>query len=136
MDILIEELRKEHKRIFQTLDQALIAGINSVDGRQLLLSAENFILDHLIREDQVLYPKYVEACRKHAPIFEESEAEFHKGLLKSTILVTSFFNLLSSSSTEDNLQEAFELFREKLRIRIDWEENKAFKCCETLLQEA
>jgi hypothetical protein len=135
MDILIEGLKKEHKIIFHVLDQVSKDGINSADGRLLLLSKENFIIDHLIRENQELYPKYVETCKKQAPLHTETPEEFHNGLLESTLLITDFFKLLSSSNDKDDCQEAFQIFKKKLTKRIDWEENKAFMCYESLMKE-
>jgi hypothetical protein len=135
MDILIEDLKQEHRSIFHVLEQVSEDGVNSANGRQLLLSAENFIIDHLIRENQELYPKYVEICKKQPPLHKETAEEFQTGLLESTLMITKFFKLLSSSTDKDDYQEAFQSFKEKLIKRIDWEENIAFKCCETLMQE-
>ncbi|MBF0445318.1 MAG: hypothetical protein HQL68_06990 [Magnetococcales bacterium] len=136
MDILIKNLKEEHKSIFLVLEQVTEYGVNSTNGKQLLLSSEDFIIDHLIRENQELYPKYVETCKKQTPLFKESSEEFHKGLLESTLLITEFFKLLSSSTDKDDCREAFQSFTEKLTKRIDWEENKAFKCCEHLMEES
>ena len=57
MSALIAELKADHARITETLDQVRKMGIASKEGQRLLISAKGFLVAHLSKEDKRLYPE-------------------------------------------------------------------------------
>jgi hypothetical protein len=58
----IQDLQREHVQIAVALDKVRQLGIGSARGRESLFAARRLLLDHLERENRILYP----ALRRHA----------------------------------------------------------------------
>ena len=56
MSKLVEELKKDHVAIAETLNKVKNLGITSGEGQDTLLTAKNGLLTHLKKEDEQLYP--------------------------------------------------------------------------------
>ncbi len=52
MSNLIEELKNEHKIILEILDEVKTFGISSTSGQEKLLSAKDFLIAHMKKEDE------------------------------------------------------------------------------------
>ena len=60
---LIEEFKKEHSLIVDTLSKSRKIGVDSRKGQDKILSAKDFILAHLKKEDEKLYPLLRKAAK-------------------------------------------------------------------------
>jgi len=58
----IQDFRREHAEIAAALEEVRRLGIGSARGRESLFGARRLLLDHLERENRLLYP----ALRRHA----------------------------------------------------------------------
>ncbi len=56
MSALIEEFKKEHSEIIDTLKEIKELGVLSEKGQAKLISAKESLLEHLKKEDEQLYP--------------------------------------------------------------------------------
>ncbi len=56
MSVLIEELKKDHSEIVDTLNEVKELGILSKEGQSKLMSAKECLLTHIKKEDEQLYP--------------------------------------------------------------------------------
>jgi len=73
MSKLINDLKEEHSKILDVLNEVRTIGINKPEAQELLLSAKQALLAHLEKEDEELYP----ALRKEA----ENNFELKKDLI-------------------------------------------------------
>ncbi len=53
---LIEEFKREHSGILAILNEVKKLGIHSPEGRSKLITAKEFLLEHLNKENEQLYP--------------------------------------------------------------------------------
>lgn len=56
MSLLIDELKKDHAVLLDTLNKIKSLGISSADGQAALVSVKTTLLSHLKKEDLQLYP--------------------------------------------------------------------------------
>ncbi len=56
MSELIAEFKAEHSEIINALMRVKVLGVHSKDGQRILLSAKDKLLEHLRKEDELLYP--------------------------------------------------------------------------------
>ncbi len=56
MSPLIEEFKREHSGILDTLKEVRELGINTKKGRAKLMSVKESLLEHLKKEDEKFYP--------------------------------------------------------------------------------
>lgn len=56
MTKLIDELKKDHETITETLQKVKESGIGSTQAQSILMSAKGVLLEHLKKEDAELYP--------------------------------------------------------------------------------
>lgn len=56
MSNLVEELTKEHQEISQLLGRIIELGVASAQAQSLLMAARETLLNHLKKEDELLYP--------------------------------------------------------------------------------
>ena len=125
MSTLIEKLKKEHSEILQMLNEVKKLGIHSEEGRFKLLSAKEYLLEHLNEENEQLYP----VLRK--------KAEHNKNLKKEldmfaidpehlTSVVHEFFEDYSGGNTDKDFQINFESLFVSLNARIRNEEESLY----------
>ena len=126
MSILIEELKKEHAEIINTLNDVKKLGILSKEGQDKLRTVEASLLAHLEIEDDQMYP----ALR--------NEAEQNKDL-KNTLdlfamdmddvskVVVDFFDKYTEEFSGEELQKDFENLYSALSKRISNEEDSLYQ---------
>ncbi len=125
MSALIEEFKKEHSVILETLNEVKKLGIHSEEGRSNLISAKKCLLEHLNKENEQLYP----VLRK--------EAEHHKNLKNEldmfaidpehlSSVVHEFFEDYSGGDTDKDFQINFESLFAFLNARIRNEEESLY----------
>jgi len=56
MSVLIEELKKEHCAIAETINEVNRLGIGTQEGQNMLMMAKSSFLTHLKKEDEQIYP--------------------------------------------------------------------------------
>ncbi len=69
MSALIDEFKKDHSEIIDTLKEIKELGVLSEEGQAKLISAKESLLEHLRKEDELLYP----VLRKEAEHNEKAE---------------------------------------------------------------
>jgi hypothetical protein len=126
MNGLIDELRREHMHLVDTLKDAHRLGILQEEGRKKLMSLKIDLLSHIKKENEKLYPP----LRKVAEMDENFIASldfFSSNMEAITEKAMTFFN---KYSTEGNDMEFIRDYKELLSIlseRINNEENVLFK---------
>ncbi len=60
MSALIEEFKKEHSEIIAILKEVKKLGIHSEEGRSKLMSAKEYLLEHLHKDNEQLDPVLIE----------------------------------------------------------------------------
>ncbi len=126
MSVLIEEFKKEHSEIIAILNEVKKLGIHSEEGRSKLMSAKEYLLEHLRKENEQLYP----VLRKKAE---------HNGILKDELdmfamdpeyvsrVVLEFFDKYSGGTIDKDFQINFESLIAALNARIRNEEEALYQ---------
>jgi hypothetical protein len=125
MSALIDEFKKEHSEILAILNEVKKLGIHSEEGRSKLISAKEYLLEHLNKENEQLYP----VLRK--------EAEHNKNLQNEldifaidpdylTRVAIEFFDEYSGGDTDKDFQINFESLIASLNARIRNEEEALY----------
>ncbi len=134
MSILIEELKKEHSQILDSLKEVRELGILSYEGQDKLISLELGLLAHLEMEDDLLYP----ALRKeaeHSNSMKDILELFTIDMESVSKIVREFFEKYSEgfSGVElDKLSEDFDNLFSVLTKRICDEEETLYEEYEAL----
>lgn len=68
MSKLVDELKKEHAVIVETLNKVKSLGISSKESQNILIAAESGLLAHLQKEDEQLYPVLNRAAESDADL--------------------------------------------------------------------
>ncbi len=121
---LIEEFKKEHSLIVDTLSKSRKIGVDSREGQDKILSAKDFILAHLKKEDEKLYPLLRKAA-KSSQRLKELLGEFDKDMNEITSYTLEFFNDYTAT-TGSELAMELEKFVTMLERRILREETFLF----------
>ena len=121
---MLEEFKKDHSVIVNTLDNIRKFGIRSREGQDELLSAKDSILSHMKKEDKEFYPVLRKAA-KHNQRLKEISDEFDKGMARISSYTFGFFDG-HSSATRSKFAMELEKFVEILKRRIPGEEAVLF----------
>jgi len=118
MGKLINELRYEHRMIYQ-----LLSSLRDLDGgpediRKLLLAARQRIMEHLRKEDTLLYPALSKAAGRDKILYEKLD-KLEAEMAVTTARLDRFFNKYSKSGTLDNfigdLNSIYSLVKDRLQ---------------------
>ena len=126
MTVIIEELKREHSEIIDSLKKVKELGVVTREGQAVLLSLKVALLAHLKKEDDHLYP----ALRK--------EAEHNKLIMNALSLckidmenvskvVMEFFDRFSKGDLGEDIQGEFEKVLDALDKRIKDEEEILYR---------
>ena len=74
MSNLIEELKKEHLEIIDTIQSAFDKGLLH-EGRDVLLSAKNMLISHIKKEDKDLYTHLRENAEQYIVLFNKHKRQ-------------------------------------------------------------
>ena len=105
---LIDELKLEHKAIFQLLDEVLDLGVESKVGRDKLITAQDLFMTHLHKEDKHVHAVLAEE-EKRNPELRETMYLMHFNLRDVTNDVEKFFKKYTEEGNLDEFHEDFEL---------------------------
>lgn len=129
---LIEEFKKEHSFIIETLKKSRKLGVNTKEGQNEILLAKDAILAHIKKEDEELYPKLKKAADSNQKL-KELLAEFDKDMYEISRYSIEFFGS-NHALTGSDLAMELEKFTAILDRRILREETFLFAEFEKLIQ--
>jgi hypothetical protein len=126
MSALIEEFKKEHSEILAILKEVKKLGIHSEEGRSKLMSAKEYLLEHLHKENEQLYP----VLRKEAVHNKNLQNELDIFAIEPEYLsrvVLEFFDDYSRGAIDKDFQINFESLFAALNARIRNEEESLYQ---------
>ncbi len=126
MSALIEEFKKEHSVIMAILNEVKKLGIHSEEGRSKLISAKGYLLEHLNKENEQLYP----VLKKEAEHNKNLQNELDIFALEPEYLsrvVLEFFDDYSGGAIDKDFQINFESLYAALNARIRNEEESLYQ---------
>ena len=126
MKNLINDLKKEHEELANTLDSVRELGIASEKGKTLLFNAKNTLLRHLAKEDENLYPKLNSEAIKDENLKKTLDI-FSEGLTEVSNEVNKFFIKYDTDADINEISKDFGKLLCLLKTRIRKEENILYK---------
>lgn len=133
MSKLIEELKKEHVEILDTLNRIKDFGITTKEGHEKLLSSKISLLKNLNAEDEQLYPALRKAA-EHDEILKKKLDIFAKDMEKISKKAIQFFEKYSTGGSGAEFAKEFGILYATIEMRIKKEEEILFKEYEKLSQ--
>ena len=121
---LIEEFKKEHSFIIDTLNRSRKLGIGTEESQNAILSVKDIILDHIKMEDEEFYPVLRETAKSNQKL-KNLLAEFDKDMKEISRYFIEFFDN-NSVITGSDLAMELENFTAILERRILREETFLF----------
>jgi len=122
---LVEELKKGHSLVIETLKQARKLGIDTKEGQNEILSAKDTILAHMKKEDEEFYHVLRKAAESNGKL-KELIAEFDNDINEISRYSTEFFDN-KNVAMGSNFASEVENFIAILDRRILREETFLFK---------
>jgi len=95
---LIEELKEEHVYIMTELQKAKRLNLYSPEAKEILFNLKTFFLNHLKKEDELLYPKLIEAGKKDRSIKKIVDT-FASDMEDFSKRANTFFDTFNQKST-------------------------------------
>ena len=129
---LVEELKKGHSLVIETLKQARKLGIDTKEGQNEILSAKDTILGHMKKENEEFYPVLRKAAESNGKL-KELIAEFDNDINEISHYSSEFFDN-KNVAMGSNFASEVENFIAILDRRILREETFLFKEFEKLNQ--
>ena len=124
MSNLIEELKKEHLEIIDTIQSAFDKGLLH-DGRDVLLSAKNMLISHIKKEDKDLYTPLRENA-EHDENFKIALDILKSNMEELSQEAIRFFDKFSEEGNSREFVREYKGLLKKLTERIQKEENILF----------
>ncbi len=122
MTALIEEFKKEHSEIIDTLKEVRELGILSEEGQAKLRSAKESLLEHLKKEDERLYPVLRKEA-EHNKKLKEILDVFAVDMENVSKVVLEFFDKYSEevidSAVPGEFEKLFAAFQNRIRNEED-----------------
>ena len=122
MSALINEFKKDHTKILDTLKEIKELGVLSEEGQAKLISAKESLLEHLRKEDELLYP-VLRKKAEHNEKLKELLDVFAKDMENVSRVVMDFFDKYSEdvidSAVTDEFEHLFAAFRNRIRHEED-----------------
>ncbi|MES0490018.1 MAG: hemerythrin domain-containing protein [Leptospirales bacterium] len=126
MSTLINELKKDHERIYTEISDAKKLGISTEAGKKLLLSIKTDLINHLKKEDELLYPKLKELAQSDEGIKKTLDT-FAKDMEGITTSAMEFFDKYTHQSSDIEFFKDIGRFLAALTDRIRKEENTLYR---------
>ncbi len=132
MSALIDEFKKDHSEIIDTLKEIKELGVLSEEGQAKLISAKESLLEHLKKEDERLYPVLRKEA-EHNEKLKELLDVFAVDMENVSKVVMEFFDKYSEevvdSAVTGAFEELFAAFRNRIRNEEDilYEEHEKIK---------
>ena len=122
MSPLIEEFKREHSEIIDSLKECRELGIFTKKGKTKLMAVKESLLEHLKEEDEKFYPVLRRASEHNKKLKEVLEV-FAKDLENVSKFVFEFFDRYDKGLLDEKLVKDFETLFTVLRYRMENEEN-------------
>ena len=132
MSDLVEELKKEHLVITDSLNKVKNLGIASEEGQKTLVAVKSALLAHLHKEDERLYTVLYKAAVSDVNL-KQSLDMFAKDMGNITKTALDFFEKYSKGGTTLEFAEDFGQLCAMLSSRISKEENILYKRYDELI---
>ena len=126
MSTLIEEFKKEHSEIMAILNEVKKLGIHSEEGRSKLMSAKEYLLEHLRKENDHLYP-VLRKTAEHNRVLSTELDIFALDPEYVSRVVLEFFDGYSGGTTDKDFQINFESLLTTINARIRNEEETLYR---------
>jgi hypothetical protein len=133
MSALIDEFKKEHSEIIDTLKEIKELGVLSEEGQAKLISAKESLLEHLKKEDERLYPVFWKEA-EHNKKLKEILDIFAVDMENVSKVVMEFFDKYSGEVIDSSVSGAFEDLFAAFRNRIRNEEDILYEEYEKIKQ--
>lgn len=129
MNTFISELKNDHVKLLNILQQAQELGLAKESGRKKLLECKQLLTEHLRKEDSRLYPELKKAADQQAMKTAGDFSQEMKGLTRG---ILDFIN--KAERAELGLEYAKELGRiiSTVRMRIRREEIQLYPLYENI----
>ena len=125
MEYLIDILKSEHRLIVKLLNKLRTEGLTSSDAVQELIDARNLLLQHLKKEDEILYQVLFEGSQLDKTLGLQLK-RFDKEMGKVTQKVFTYFTNYSEGKNAGNFARDTKAIYEMLKTRIVNEETILF----------
>ncbi len=122
MSKLVDELKREHSVIVETLNKVKSLSITSEEGQNTLLAAKSGLLAHLKKEDEQLYPVLNNAAESDA-VLKRTLDTFAKDMDEISKVALEFFEKYSTGGSGIEFAKDFGRLYAALSQRISKEEN-------------
>jgi len=134
MSALIDEFKREHSGIVAILNEVKKLGIHSDEGRSKLISAKKYLLEHLKKENEKLYP----VLRKESEHNKDLQNELDMFAIDPehlTRVVHEFFDDYSGGTIDKDFKINFESLVAALNARIRNEEEALYQEYEAIMKK-
>ncbi len=122
MSVLIEEFKREHSEIIDSLKECRELGIFTKKGRAKLISVKESLLEHLKEEEEKFYPVLCQEAEQNKQLKEGLEI-FAKDWGNVSSVAFGIFNRYDKEVLGEDLLLDFEALFTVLRHRMRNEEN-------------
>lgn len=126
MSKLIDELKKQHTVIADTLNKIQSLGITTEEGQKTLLAAKKGLLAHLDKEDKELYPVLHKAAESDASLKQTLDT-YAKDMDEISKAALGFFEKYSTGGSGMEFAKDFGRLLGTLSNRIRKEESTLYK---------
>ena len=135
MNSLIEELKQDHRKITNMLNELKNYGIASNKGIDVLMQSKKALLEHLEKEDNLLYPKLNK--KAESDIFLRTTLDtFGQEMEKVSDFILDFYRKYSKNKiNKSDFPKDISIFITALKGRIMKEEIGIYKAYEKLETE-
>ena len=126
MSNLVDELKKEHSLLVETLNKVQKLGITSQEGQKTLFQAKQGLLAHLKKEDEQLYPILNLAADNDINLKSTLDI-FAKNMEDISKTALGFFEKYATGGSGIEFAKDFGILFSALSQRIRKEENIIYK---------
>jgi len=121
LSYLVDEFKKDHSVITETLTNIRALGVTSEKGQKMLLAAKSSFLAHLKKEDEHLYPVLKKAAESDVNLKQTLDT-FATDMDEVTKGALDFFDKYSTGGSGREFAKDFGKLMAALSIRIRKEE--------------
>lgn len=121
---IIKDFKQDHRIILILLLKCKETTFSNEQRTNFLHSAKSILVDHLQKEDKLLYPVLMESSNEQST-YKSTAEEFISSMTKISSIIMSFINRQEKSGTFDSalFDSDFPKIKKLLEIRIQKEES-------------
>jgi len=126
MSDLLDELKEEHKEILDALNTARNLGTVSDEGQKALIGIKSYLLNHIKKEDELLYPFLYKKAKGNKDL-QRILKIFASNMDNISQIIMDFFSKYSKGASGLEFARDVGKILAKLSQRISKEENVIFE---------